>query len=230
MNEASESDPRPRRTPPRKFTLGRRPETLWRTVTRASRAKRAISPPMGLRANSCAGTHLVGQRRQFHDCRSANGASLFDGRGGADDAGENGAWRRIRTTDTRIFNPLLYQLSYPGAARRRESGVYRRAGFGCPASVSVVLRFFIGTLVGLCRDDVGTRKPTLQIDVGAATRAERSVLGIDFGFPADGTKGHGHASSMRLRPGAKAASALTRTRGPSRAAKGAATTASSGAE
>ncbi|MEN9925479.1 MAG: hypothetical protein RL268_1605 [Pseudomonadota bacterium] len=27
-----------------------------------------------------------------------------------------GARRRIRTTDTRIFNPLLYQLSYPGIA------------------------------------------------------------------------------------------------------------------
>ena len=27
--------------------------------------------------------------------------------------GRNGAWGRIRTTDTRIFNPLLYQLSYP---------------------------------------------------------------------------------------------------------------------
>ena len=29
-------------------------------------------------------------------------------------AKRNGAWGRIRTTDTRIFNPLLYQLSYPG--------------------------------------------------------------------------------------------------------------------
>ena len=29
---------------------------------------------------------------------------------------ESGAWGRIRTTDTRIFNPLLYQLSYPGGA------------------------------------------------------------------------------------------------------------------
>ena len=29
----------------------------------------------------------------------------------------SGAWGRIRTTDTRIFNPLLYQLSYPGALR-----------------------------------------------------------------------------------------------------------------
>ena len=37
---------------------------------------------------------------------------------------ENGAWRRIRTTDTRIFNPLLYQLSYPGAdAASREAGL-----------------------------------------------------------------------------------------------------------
>ena len=30
--------------------------------------------------------------------------------------GKNGARGRIRTTDTRIFNPLLYQLSYPGNA------------------------------------------------------------------------------------------------------------------
>ena len=28
----------------------------------------------------------------------------------------NGAQGRIRTTDTRIFNPLLYQLSYLGIA------------------------------------------------------------------------------------------------------------------
>ncbi len=26
----------------------------------------------------------------------------------------SGAWGRNRTSDTRIFNPLLYQLSYPG--------------------------------------------------------------------------------------------------------------------
>ena len=35
---------------------------------------------------------------------------------------KRGAWGRIRTTDTRIFNPLLYQLSYPGkrpASRER---------------------------------------------------------------------------------------------------------------
>ncbi len=29
-------------------------------------------------------------------------------------ASDFGAWRRNRTADTWIFNPLLYQLSYPG--------------------------------------------------------------------------------------------------------------------
>jgi hypothetical protein len=32
----------------------------------------------------------------------------------------NGASGRIRTADTRIFNPLLYQLSYRGIMRKRE--------------------------------------------------------------------------------------------------------------
>jgi hypothetical protein len=31
---------------------------------------------------------------------------------------KNGAQRRIRTTDTRIFSPLLYQLSYLGLFRQ----------------------------------------------------------------------------------------------------------------
>ena len=42
-----------------------------------------------------------------------------------------GAWSRIRTSDTRIFNPLLYQLSYPGPGpkeRRNRSGVRLTAG------------------------------------------------------------------------------------------------------
>ena len=42
--------------------------------------------------------------------------------------GNAGARGRIRTTDTRIFNPLLYQLSYPGTGpcpggARRAAGV-----------------------------------------------------------------------------------------------------------
>ena len=32
----------------------------------------------------------------------------------------NGAQGRIRTTDTRIFSPLLYQLSYLGFERSRQ--------------------------------------------------------------------------------------------------------------
>ncbi len=31
---------------------------------------------------------------------------------------KNGARGQIRTADTGIFNPLLYQLSYPGAGYR----------------------------------------------------------------------------------------------------------------
>ena len=31
--------------------------------------------------------------------------------------GENGGQSRNRTNDTRIFNPLLYQLSYPATGR-----------------------------------------------------------------------------------------------------------------
>lgn len=34
---------------------------------------------------------------------------------------ENGAQRRIRTTDTRIFSPLLYQLSYLGLFRQTKT-------------------------------------------------------------------------------------------------------------
>ena len=34
---------------------------------------------------------------------------------GADLSVKNGARDRNRTSDTRIFNPLLYQLSYPGS-------------------------------------------------------------------------------------------------------------------
>ena len=44
--------------------------------------------------------------------------------------GESGAQSRNRTSDTRIFNPLLYQLSYLGSVRTPKgdwkSGAYRR--------------------------------------------------------------------------------------------------------
>lgn len=35
--------------------------------------------------------------------------------------GSSGAQRRIRTTDTRIFSPLLYQLSYLGLFRQTKT-------------------------------------------------------------------------------------------------------------
>ncbi len=41
---------------------------------------------------------------------------------------KNGAQGRIRTTDTRIFNPLLYQLSYLGVAKVRPFGRARGDG------------------------------------------------------------------------------------------------------
>lgn len=46
----------------------------------------------------------------------------------------NGAQRRIRTTDTRIFSPLLYQLSYLGLRRLTGSsaGFHGSAGWRPP--------------------------------------------------------------------------------------------------
>ncbi len=43
--------------------------------------------------------------------------SDFSGKGGERGAGFCGAQGRNRTTDTRIFSPLLYRLSYLGEAR-----------------------------------------------------------------------------------------------------------------
>ena len=40
----------------------------------------------------------------------------------------NGAQGRNRTTDTRIFNPLLYQLSYLGIWPSRDKSVCDRSG------------------------------------------------------------------------------------------------------
>ena len=50
--------------------------------------------------------------------------------GAYDQAGalKNGAQGRNRTTDTRIFNPLLYQLSYLGIHGSRYKSVGDRSG------------------------------------------------------------------------------------------------------
>ena len=51
--------------------------------------------------------------------------------GSAFGCGESGARGRIRTTDTRIFNPLLYQLSYPGNWEIRVVYFELAGGFIC---------------------------------------------------------------------------------------------------
>ena len=55
--------------------------------------------------------------------------------------GSNGARGRIRTTDTRIFNPLLYQLSYPGMRQMRAPAA---EGIGIAASQHPVQREITG--------------------------------------------------------------------------------------
>ena len=47
----------------------------------------------------------------------------ISGRSGYSGDEGSGAWGRNRTSDTRIFNPLLYQLSYPGATPRGSEAV-----------------------------------------------------------------------------------------------------------
>jgi hypothetical protein len=59
---------------------------------------------------------LIGEEEWKSGCRSRSerlrsAATSFDTR----EQFENGAQGRNRTTDTRIFSPLLYQLSYLGA-------------------------------------------------------------------------------------------------------------------
>src|SRR5690606_393722 len=102
-------------------------------------------------------------------------------------------WRRIRTTDTRIFNPLLYQLSYPGVALRRERRLYRRARTGCPDANSLNSTIFFIIVRLFSRNGVAAAEPALQIDVGATLGAEGLVGGDRFGATANGALGHASA-------------------------------------
>ncbi len=101
-----------------------------------------------------------------------------------DVSGGGGAWGRIRTTDTRIFNPLLYQLSYPG--RQFGSAVYRRPQAPCPEARCLRLKVSPGLpeacrivavlVVSGRRDRIAPHQPALQIDVGAPPRTERAIV------------------------------------------------------
>ena len=54
-----------------------------------------------------------------------------------------GAQGRNRTTDTRIFSPLLYQLSYlAGAATHSEDGAGIRPAVGKPVKAPGTAQFF----------------------------------------------------------------------------------------
>ena len=55
-----------------------------------------------------AGLHPVWDLAWLCGCTSSEGSA---GKGN-----KNGGWRRNRTADTRIFSPLLYQLSYPATS------------------------------------------------------------------------------------------------------------------
>ena len=150
LGEPSRAKRPPDRCPQaaRSLTLKKGVKRLWRTVIRASRAHWRFSLVKRMRR---AKPICSGRKRHFDDAWKASShaprtcltaisesrrkpvavsPSINNRRKGRR---SDGAWGRIRTTDTRIFNPLLYQLSYPGERFPFGSGVYRRADPGCPA-------------------------------------------------------------------------------------------------
>lgn len=120
----------------------------------------------------------------------------------------SGAWRRIRTTDTRIFNPLLYQLSYPGARFVAGAGSIGEPIRGGKRRSIFRRRFFetvdwrvIDKLVVTHGYGVASRKPAAQIDVGAAPRAERAIVRMGRMAFADRAVRHGQISLIWAWPG-----------------------------
>ncbi len=69
-------------------------------------------------ASSSSAASTTTRRSPMGSVRQPRRAHAGDHRVCADMKWGSGAWGRIRTTDTRIFNPLLYQLSYPGLGPR----------------------------------------------------------------------------------------------------------------
>ncbi len=125
----------------------------------------------------------------------------------------NGAQSRNRTSDTRIFNPLLYQLSYLGTLWWPGDTIGRR---GCPeglggnlgaASQDMSVRAWrvrwhiCRAVILICGDRYGIAfiQPTPQINVGTTARAERPV-GRSRGLGADrATHGSTCTSGRRSR-------------------------------
>lgn len=90
--------------------------------------------------------------------------------------GLNGARRRIRTTDTRIFNPLLYQLSYPGAERLASDRRVVMAGpLRCPEPKTTFSRFPVIIWNRFGGNAVVAAQPMRQVHIRAAARAEGAI-------------------------------------------------------
>ena len=94
---------------------------LWQPLLASSRVRilfrTADRPPYGDYICTAHTSNAVESARYFRQHRKSDVAVQHFCRRGGDDGG--GAWGRIRTTDTRIFSPLLYQLSYPGPEAAR---------------------------------------------------------------------------------------------------------------
>src|SRR5438874_12877025 len=119
-----------------------------------------------------------------------------------------GAQGRNRTTDTRIFSPLLYRLSYLGMlAKRAPAGrrACRKAVAGCPAEIAMRLLavasrlrsivFPVGAagngwpialIAVFTRNEIAALEPAAEIDVRTTSGAERPQFHIRR-LAADGT-------------------------------------------
>src|SRR5882724_1875977 len=95
-----------------------------------------------------------------------------------------GAQGRNRTSDTRIFSPLLYQLSYlglPAGIRRKPRLIEKIAKPVYPRKptdnclIRLCFFRFCRSLDGVAGDPVTLVEPTGEIDVGATGRAERPI-------------------------------------------------------
>ncbi len=160
----------------------------------------------GRRHLVCRWGYRTGQFIRASDSEGATGRPLRMSRDSGAEKGEPtpgplrekaGAQGRIRTTDTRIFSPLLYQLSYLGffSHPRRGPNRGRRARpwlienppspvERCEGLASVSILGLVVASHRLSRDHIFPSKPARKIDIGARLAAERPV-GLDGRFTAE---------------------------------------------
>ncbi len=134
------------------------------------------------------GRHLAGRLPQARlssiQCEDV-GSLDFDARNGSMSPTESaGAQGRNRTSDTRIFSPLLYQLSYLGlpAGIRRKPRLIEKIRKPVqprkPADNQLIRLCFFGfrrLLGGVAGNPIALVEPAREIDVGTPRRAERPI-------------------------------------------------------